>query len=118
MAIDLLEGEELIRSVSMRGTVAEGKIMVSRINDFDNLYFQPQGHSLLVCYVDRPGVLAKITAAVASADINIEDIRAPQDPTGTKSLAVLKVDQPVPESTVRTIKQDTEAETAVAVNLD
>lgn len=118
MTIDLLEGEELIRSVSMRGTVAEGKIMVSRINDFDNLYFQPQGHSLLVCYVDRPGVLAKITAAVASADINIEDIRAPQDPTGTKSLAVLKVDKPVPESTVRTIKQDTEAETAVAVNLD
>ncbi|MFO7821962.1 MAG: NAD(P)-dependent oxidoreductase [Lentisphaeria bacterium] len=118
MTIDLLEGKELIRSVSMRGTVAEGKVMISRINNFDNLYFQPRGHSLLVCYVDRPGVLAKITRLVAEAGVNIEDIRAPQDPSAAKSLAVLQIDRGVPATTVEEIRQQTEAETAVCVSMD
>ena len=117
ITIDLLEGEELIRSVSMRGTVAEGKVMVSRINDFDNLYFQPQGNSLLVCYSDRPGVLAAVTAAVAEAGINIDDIRAPQDPAAKKSLAVLKTNKPVPQTTVDKINAEVDAETAVAITL-
>jgi D-3-phosphoglycerate dehydrogenase len=119
MTIDLLAGSETLKPVSVRGTIAEGNIMISRINDFDRLYFAPQGHSLLVVYRDRPGVLAKITGACADANINIEDIRSPHDTkTATLSLAVLKTNKPVPAVTVDRIRRETESENVVALSLE
>ncbi len=110
MTIDLIEGEQQLRQVSIRGTMAEGKLMISRINDFDGLYFQPHGHNLIVEYRDRPGVLAKITAAVACAGINIDEMRAAQESTATRSLAVLKTDKATSEAIVEEIKRETDAE--------
>lgn len=119
MTIDLLAGADTLQPVSVRGTIAEGNLMISRINDFDRLYFAPQGHSLLVVYRDRPGVLAKITAACADANINIEDIRSPHDlKTSTLSLAVLKTNKPVPAVTVDRIRRETESENVVAFSID
>lgn len=117
ITIDLLEGDDVIKQVSIRGTIAEGKLMISRINDFDGLYFQPYGHSLIVDYQDRPGVLAAITGAVAEAGINIDDIRSPHDQSGKNSLAVLKTNQPVTESALRRIREQTGAEVVFAVSL-
>ena len=113
----MLEGDEVIKQVSIRGTIAEGHLMVSRIDDFEGLYFQPFGHSLIVRYEDRPGVLAAITGAVASAGINIDDIRSPHDKAGTHSLAVLKTNQAVPEQTIQAIKEKTGTEMVFAITL-
>ncbi|HOG49266.1 MAG TPA: NAD(P)-dependent oxidoreductase, partial [Lentisphaeria bacterium] len=60
--------------VSVRGTIAENNLMISRINDFERVYFVPKGNALIVEYKDRPGVLAKITGACAEENINIENI--------------------------------------------
>jgi len=49
--------------------------MISRINDFDKLYFEPRGHTVFFQYKDRPGVVGRIGASLAEANINIEDIR-------------------------------------------
>jgi D-3-phosphoglycerate dehydrogenase len=117
MTIDLFEGEKLIKEVSIRGTIAEGNLMISRINDFEGLYFQPHGNSLIVLYQDRPGVLAKITGAVADAAINIDDIRSPHDKTATYSLAVLKTSTPVPPETVARIREEVGTEVAFSVEL-
>ncbi len=117
LTIDLIEGDAEIKQVSIRGTIAEGNLMISRIDDFEGLYFQPQGHSLIVKYQDRPGVLAKITGAVAAAGINIDDIRSPHDSTATCSLAVLKTNQAVPEAVVESIRQATGAGMVATVSL-
>lgn len=101
------------RTASVRGTVAEGNVMISRIDDFDQLYFAPFGHNLIVTYQDRPGVLGQIGAALAEAGINIDDVRNPHDSLGRKSLAWIKVNQPVPPELVSAIAADTDAETAV-----
>lgn len=98
MTIDLMEGKgNTFKRVSVRGTLTEGSLTVSRINDFDRLYFEPVGHSVLVVYHDQPGMLAKITQAMANHGINIEDIRSPHDHKTGDSLAVLKVNQVVPQ---------------------
>jgi D-3-phosphoglycerate dehydrogenase len=117
ITIDLLEGDEVIKQVSLRGTIAEGNLMISRIDDFEGLYFQPSGHSVIVKYEDRPGVLAAITGAMAEAGINIDDIRSPHDHKAHYSLAVLKTNQAVPEATIEQIKERTGAQTAFAVSL-
>ncbi len=118
MTLDLTAGAGgKLQSVSVRGTIAEGNLMISRIDDFDKLYFMPEGHSLMVVYKDRPGVLAKITAAVAAAEINIEDIRSPHNADGTMSLAVLKVNRAVPAEVQDRIRKDTGAETVAVVSI-
>jgi D-3-phosphoglycerate dehydrogenase len=100
ITVDLFEGKETIRKVSIRGTVAEGNPVISRINDFEHLYVPTQGHSLIAIYKDRPGVLAKITLACAEAGINIEDIRSPHNEDKTKSIAIVKTNEAVPQETL------------------
>jgi D-3-phosphoglycerate dehydrogenase / 2-oxoglutarate reductase len=106
-----------LRHASIRGTVAEGHLMVSRINDFDKLYFEPKGHTVFFTYKDRPGVLGRIGAALAKASVNIDDVRNPHDTKGVNSIAILKVNQKVPAEVVEAIAKDIEAQHAFALEL-
>ncbi|NLF18635.1 MAG: ACT domain-containing protein [Lentisphaerae bacterium] len=117
MTIDLSDGDSAVGRVSVRGTITEGNIMISRINDFDRLYFMPKGHALLVQYTDRPGVLARITSACADADLNIEDIRAPRDSVYAKALAVLKTNAAVPAAVVERIRTEIQPDVAIAISI-
>lgn len=102
-------------SVSVRGTVAENQLMISRINDFERLYFDPRGNTLVVSFEDRPGVLGTIAAAVAGAGINIDDVRNPHNEKGDQSIAVLKLNQPAPQALVDEIADKVDATLAANV---
>ena len=118
MTIDLFEGSGTTFSkVSVRGTLTESNPMVSRIDGFDKLYFDPQGHSVLVAYEDRPGVLAKITGVMAKHAINIDDMRAPHDTKTGESMAVLKVNRPVSQVMLDEITEATSARRAVHIEI-
>lgn len=99
---------ETLKRISVRGTVAENTLMISRIGGFDKLYFEPKGHLALFTYADRPGVLSQIAGAMAEAGINIDDVRNPHDESGERSIAILKVSQPVASDVLK----------AVAVKID
>ena len=98
MTIDLTGSLDTgdLRRVSVRGTVAEGILMISRVNDFDKLYFEPKGPTVFFIYEDRPGVLGQIGSALAGADINIEDVRNPHHLKVNQSLVIMRVNKPVP----------------------
>ena len=117
LTIDLSEGDSAIGRVSVRGTIAEGNMMISRINDFDRLYFVPKGYALVVQYTDRPGVLARITSACAEANLNIDDIRAPRDSSNQKAITVLKTNGPVPATVVERIQREIHPDVAFAMNI-
>ncbi|HSR87883.1 MAG TPA: ACT domain-containing protein, partial [Pontiella sp.] len=102
--------------ISVRGTVAEGNMMVSRINDFDKLYFEPTGTAVLFIYKDRPGVIGQIGNALAEAGINIDDMRNPHDPSGENSLALMKISQKIDSEVVEKIAGKIEALHASSVN--
>ncbi len=109
ITLDLLGGDgKKYERVSVRGTVVEGRLMVSRIDTFDHLYFDPAGHSLLVVYDDRPGQLARITTALAAHDVNIVDVRSPQDHQG-RAIAVVKVNQALTKDVLNEIKTAVDA---------
>jgi D-3-phosphoglycerate dehydrogenase len=118
MTIDLLSlaGGE-VRRVSVRGTVAEGVCMVSRINQFDRLYWVPQGTALFFQYRDRPGVIATISKRLADANINIEDMRNPHDQASGDSLAILSLNEPTDEALVQAIAREIHASMAQCVTL-
>ncbi|MCF7848196.1 MAG: ACT domain-containing protein [Kiritimatiellales bacterium] len=101
---------ETLSRVSVRGTVAEGHQMISRINDFDKLYFEPVGVATLFVYKDRPGVIGAIGNALAEAGINIDDMRNPHDPSGVNSLALMQIDKPIDCALVAKIAKQIEAQ--------
>ncbi|MGA0332321.1 MAG: 3-phosphoglycerate dehydrogenase family protein [Kiritimatiellia bacterium] len=108
-------GQEELKSVSIRGTVAENQVMIARINDFEKLYFDPAGHTLVLSFKDRPGVLGTIAAAVAEAGINIDDVRNPHNSKGDCSIAVLKLNQAASPELVRKLAEKVDAHMAACV---
>jgi len=109
--------DQTLHKASVRGTVTEGNLMISRINDFDRLYVVPGGHIACFIYDDRPGVLAEISAQLATAGINIDDVRNPHSDCGSRSLALLKVNQAVPPSVIESIREKINASVAFHVAL-
>lgn len=114
ITIDFFEGSNVINKVSVRGTLAEGHLMISRINDFDKLYLEPSGNNLFVEYGDAPGVLGKIASILGAESINIIDVRAPQDLKSGRSLAAFKTSVAVPKDVVAKIAKAVEATNAFA----
>ncbi len=108
---------EKLRQVSVRGTVAESTLMVSRINEFNKLYFEPIGPTAMFLYDDRPGVIGRIGLCMAEAGINIEDMRNPHDPKTNRSLAILKVNQMVPSGVIQEITEKIDAKAAFSIKL-
>ena len=117
ITVDLLVEEDSnnLKRMSLRGTIAEGNVMISRINEFEKLYFEPKGPTVFFLYDDRPGVLGTIGIALAKGGINIEDVRNPHAPKTNRSLAIMKVSQPVPEELVSDIKEEINAISAFSV---
>ena len=112
MTIDLLVGGDDIFRISVRGTITEGKLMISRINDFDGLYLEPTGNHLFVEYKDEPGIIGRIAGLLGEKNINIVDIRAPQDVESGRSLCVVKTSVPVPALLVDRIREAVDADRA------
>lgn len=104
---------------SVRGTVTEGNLMLSRINTFEKLYIEPRGCLAGFIYADRPGVLSQISAHIAEAGINIDDVRNPHDGTdGSTSIALLKIDQAVSANVLNEIAAKIEAHAAFYICCD
>ena len=113
MTIDFFAGnDDAVEKVSVRGTLTEHNIMISRINNFDHLYLEPTGNNLFIEYADEPGVIGKIASILGEKNINITDIRAPQDLKRGMSLAVIKTSGEVPELIVEKIKEVVKATNA------
>lgn len=106
MTIDLFAGQDAIRTISVRGTITENNLMISRIGDFEHIYLEPTGNILFVEYADAPGMISKITGILGEKNINIIDIRAPQNLSRTKSMAIIKTNIEVPQIMVDKIKEE------------
>ena len=119
MTIDVLveDGANSLKRISLRGTVAESRLMVARINEFDGLYFEPQGPILCCIYDDRPGVIAAISRRIADKGINIEDMRNPHDPKTGRSLVILKLSQPVDYATLAEISAEVKAKSPLCIEI-
>lgn len=106
-----------LRSYSIRGTVTESVQTVSRIDEFDRLYFEPVGATLICLYDDRPGVIATISRKLADANFNIEDMRNPHHPQSRRSLAIIRLDRPLDPVLLEEIRQDIQAHSAVCTRI-
>ena len=105
------------KTVSIRGTVAENNMIITRINDYNRVYFVPRGNAFIVEHNDAPGMLSKITGACAEVGINIEDIHASRSDDGKRMMAILMTDKLVSKDTVEKVKQMVKARAAFAFTM-
>ena len=101
---------------SLRGTITESNLMVSRLDAYEGISLKAAGNNLFVEYKDVPGVIGKIGGILADAGINISDIRAPEDLASGMALAVVKTGVPVSADLVEKIKAEVKAIRAFAFN--
>jgi D-3-phosphoglycerate dehydrogenase len=106
-----------LRQVSVRGTVTERTIMISRINQFEKLYFEPSGHVVCFQYKDRPGVVGHVGAALADAGLNIEDVRHSHHTQTDQSLVIFRLNAPAPATVVQKIAREIKAVMAFGTTL-
>ncbi len=113
MTIDLFAAASgSIYKSSARGTVTENQLMITRLNTFDRLFLEPSGHHLFVEYQDEPGIIGRIAGLLGEKNINIIDIRAPQNVNTGRALTVVQTNIPVPEVLVAKIKEAVKASNA------
>lgn len=106
-----------LRQVSIRGTVAEGTVMISRINQFDKLYFEPRGHVVGFQYKDRPGVVGQVGAALGDAKLNIEDVRHSHHPESDQSMAIFRLNAPASAEVIQKIAREIKAVVSFGMTL-
>lgn len=102
---------------SVRGMVVDGTPVVSRIEEFDHLYANLSGNTLVLRYADRPGVIARISTELALEGINIENIVAPRNQKTGDSLAVIKTNLPVTPDLCARIAKEVEAKQAFSLHM-
>jgi D-3-phosphoglycerate dehydrogenase / 2-oxoglutarate reductase len=117
ITVDLIAGDSDLHRISIRGTVVDGNVIISRIDSFDKLYYDASGHSVIFMYEDRPGVLAEITQAVAAEGVNIEDIRSPHNASAGRSIAILKVNSAVSSETVAKLNESLKSQDGFSVSI-
>ena len=100
ITLDFIAGSDRI---SIRGTIAEGRLMVSRINSFDGIYIHPAGNYLFVEYEDAPGIIGKITGLLGKNNINIADVRAPHSLENSRSILAVNAESAIPAELVKEI---------------
>ncbi|MEK6976083.1 MAG: phosphoglycerate dehydrogenase [Candidatus Thermoplasmatota archaeon] len=68
---------------------------VTRLDGFD-VDFRPEGRFLVTRHRDVPGVLARITAALATHKVNVANVSLARDHANGTAMAVIQVDGAVP----------------------
>lgn len=119
ITLDLFAGEDDdIEQISVRGTIAEGTIMLSRFSSFNRLYMEMKGNTLVMVYHDRPGVFAQISSNLAAQNINIENVIAPHDSQRGISMSLFKTDKEIPKALIKKIAEEIQAIRGFAVILN
>ncbi len=92
--------EMLVQGCSVGG----GDVVVTRIDDFD---VEATGElpTLVVEHVDRPGVIAGVSAALAAAGVNIAGMRVSRVRRGARALMLIETDQAAGEGTIAAVRR-------------
>ena len=73
-----------------------GEARIVQVDDH-SVDLPPSAHMLVVRNDDKPGMIATVTAAIAEAEVNIDDLHLGRSPDGTAALMVLSTRTPVPD---------------------
>lgn len=83
-------------------SIGGGIIEVTKINGFE-VHMDGENPVLLVEYLDKPGIIARITARLAVESINISGMSVTRRARGSEAMMVISTDSKVPDSIVESM---------------
>lgn len=95
-------------------SIGGGDIIITGIDQFQ-VDFTGKNHALIISYRDQPGMIAKITALLATENVNIAAMRVSRTAKHFEALAVIELDQPVPEKVITRIEQAPDVGTLIVL---
>jgi L-serine dehydratase len=99
---ELSDGEG--RTMSVTGSSLGGaEVVVTRVDEFD-VEITGELPVLVVAHLDRPGVIAEVTAALARGGVNIASMADSRERRGERALMLVDTDEPVPDATVEAVR--------------
>ncbi len=100
----------------MGSSIGGGNIVITRINGLD-LEFTGEYFTLVVPHVDRPGIVTKVTAALAKHEINIAFMKVYRHNRGKEAFMIIESDNIVDQETMEEIKSVDGVENTYSINL-
>jgi len=92
------------REMSVRGeSIGGGKMKIVRIDNID-VEFTGEYSTLIVHQMDKPGVVAHITQALAEHNVNIAFMRLFREDKGAAAYTVVESDEHIPEEVLARIR--------------
>jgi L-serine dehydratase len=83
------------KNVEVTGSsIGGGRIEIIRINEFQ-VEVMGDYHTLVVLQHDLPGVVSQVTSLIASAQINIAQMRVSREKKGARALMIIETDQTI-----------------------
>lgn len=75
-------------------SIGGGRIVVNQINDFQ-VEVMGDYNTLVILHQDLPGVVAQVTSLLATAQINIAQMRVSREKKGSHALTIVETDQAI-----------------------
>lgn len=100
----IIEKNEDEKIELMGSSIGGGNIVVTEINGL-KIEFTGEYDTLIISHVDKPGVIAKVTAVLALYDINIAFMRVYRHNKGENAFMVIETDDEIASEIVSYIKK-------------
>ncbi len=99
-----LTGTNNQRATIVGSSLGGGKVTITEVNEF-KVKFTGEYFTLIVVYTDYPGMIAEITTKVASAGINIAQMKVSREGRGRRALTVIEADEVISNLLIEQIKE-------------
>lgn len=99
----ILIGNDGSKAIVLGSSIGGGKVVITEVNEFQ-VQFTGDYSTLIALYADYPGMIAEITAQVASAGVNIAQMKVSREGRGRQALTVIEVDAVISKEVIEKIK--------------
>lgn len=85
-------------------SIGGGRILITEINEF-SVEFMGEYPTLILQYLDSPGMVAVITRILAESGINIAQMRVSREGKGKSALAIIETDEKIENRVIKEIRE-------------
>ncbi|MFC7442165.1 phosphoglycerate dehydrogenase [Laceyella putida] len=102
---------------SVSGTLLNGfGPRITKIDQFP-VDVTPKGHLLFIQHLDQPGAIGRVGTLLGSQGINIATMQVGRKMAGGQAIMILRVDKPLPNDVMETLKQVDEIQSVMEIDL-
>lgn len=109
-----LTSAENKKTVVVGCSIGGGDIQIIKIDGFE-IAFSGKYHTLITQHLDKPGVIANVTALLSNYNINIAFMKVSRREKGDIALMLIETDNPIPDNARRVILDNPKIQSAIVI---